>query len=192
MFSPALPKPLHRRPHLLWCTWRGPAAGLTLVELMVVLAILAVLATSALPSLQSQLERRRLMATSAEVVALLQFARSEAVVRGQPLRITFMNDGQRSCVLVHSARATACRCAALPMCEAPASLERALVIPAARGVVVSSNSASMRHDPASGTTTPAGTVRVSAREMAVHHVVNLGGRVRSCSPNGTVPGQPRC
>jgi type IV fimbrial biogenesis protein FimT len=43
-----------------------------------------------------------------------------------------------------------------------------------------------------GTSTPTGTLRlVGGRGRAVHHVVNVMGRVRSCTPAG-VPGWRAC
>ena len=43
-----------------------------------------------------------------------------------------------------------------------------------------------------GTSTPTGTLRlVDSRGRAVHHVVNVMGRVRSCTPAG-VPGWRAC
>jgi type IV fimbrial biogenesis protein FimT len=53
--------------------------------------------------------------------------------------------------------------------------------------------ASMRFDPLHGTSTPTGTLRVvGANERAIHHVVNIMGRVRSCSPQAAVRGYAAC
>ena len=54
------------------------------------------------------------------------------------------------------------------------------------------NVASIAFDPLHGTSTPTGTLRlVDGRGRAVHHVVNVMGRVRSCTPAG-VPGWRAC
>jgi type IV fimbrial biogenesis protein FimT len=48
-------------------------------------------------------------------------------------------------------------------------------------------------DPLHGTSSPTATLRVLGMNgRAVHHVINLMGRVRSCSPSTTVPGYPAC
>jgi type IV fimbrial biogenesis protein FimT len=51
----------------------------------------------------------------------------------------------------------------------------------------------MAFDPLHGTATPTATWRVIARDgRAIHHVVNVMGRVRSCSPDAAVPGHRAC
>jgi type IV fimbrial biogenesis protein FimT len=53
---------------------------------------------------------------------------------------------------------------------------------------VQANVASILFDPLHGTSTPTGTLRVVADSgRAVHHVVNIMGRVRTCSPAGAAP-----
>jgi type IV fimbrial biogenesis protein FimT len=189
MSSPAL----HRRLHATVVS-RPPrrVAGLTLIELMVALAVLAVLVSIALPSLAAQLERRRLVAASAEVAASLQLARSQALVSGLVLRTSVLQGDNRSCLIVHTGSVADCRCGAEPTCLAGAVIERALVLDAAQGFSVQANVASLRHDPRSGTTTPTGTVQVRLRGAAIHHVVNLGGRVRTCAPAPGLPGFAPC
>jgi type IV fimbrial biogenesis protein FimT len=166
--------------------------GLTLIELMVALAVLAVLASAAVPSLSAQLERRRLMSASAEVATTLQFARSHALVSGQPVGATVLREGERSCLIVHTGRSADCSCTATPVCGAPSHIERALVWTGTHGIQLQANVASLRYDPRTGTTSPTGTLRVTSRSGAVHHIVNLGGRVRSCSPAPALPGLAAC
>ena len=60
-------------------------------------------------------------------------------------------------------------------------------------MLVQANVASILFDPVHGTSTPAGTVRVigsTGREL--RHVVNVMGRVRTCSPQGGVSGYRAC
>jgi len=48
-------------------------------------------------------------------------------------------------------------------------------------------------DPVRGTSTPTATVQLSARNgTAIHQVMNIMGRVRSCSPAAAVSGYRRC
>ena len=66
-------------------------------------------------------------------------------------------------------------------------------IDARSGLVLSSSVAALRFDPRLGTATPSGTLRVAATGgAAVHHVVNLTGRVRSCSVGAAWAGMPAC
>jgi type IV fimbrial biogenesis protein FimT len=58
---------------------------------------------------------------------------------------------------------------------------------------VAANVGSIAFDPTRGTSTPAGTVRfVATNGHVIHQVVNVMGRVRSCSPAGAVPGYKAC
>jgi type IV fimbrial biogenesis protein FimT len=66
-------------------------------------------------------------------------------------------------------------------------------LPGAGRVALSSSSASMLFDAERGTVTPTGTLRLRLADgRAVHHVVNIMGRVRTCSPAGRVAGHPAC
>jgi type IV fimbrial biogenesis protein FimT len=52
---------------------------------------------------------------------------------------------------------------------------------------------SILFDSAKGTSTPTGTLRLMGKDQrAVHLVVNIMGRVRSCSPDSAVPGYKAC
>jgi type IV fimbrial biogenesis protein FimT len=58
---------------------------------------------------------------------------------------------------------------------------------------VRSASKSLTFDPVKGTVTPTATLRVEARDgRAIHQIVNLLGRVRSCTPGGRVSDERSC
>jgi type IV fimbrial biogenesis protein FimT len=60
-------------------------------------------------------------------------------------------------------------------------------------VQVRSASKSLTFDPVKGTVTPTATLRVEARDgRAIHQIVNLLGRVRSCSPQGRIAAESAC
>ena len=169
--------------------------GLTLVEMAVVLAIAAIVAASALPDFGAQLAMRRLQGAAGNLAADLQLARSEALARNRTLRFSVRSHAEASCWIVHTGAAGDCDCASDGgiVCAPGATAIRSAVLPAADRIAVAGNVASIVFDPLPGTSTPPGTLRVvDARGRAVHHVVNVLGRVRSCSPAGAVGGYPAC
>ncbi len=172
-------------------------AGVTLIETLVVTIITAITASSAIPGMQGLLETRRLDGAATVLATDLQWVRSEAVARNQPVRITFFGAaGADSCYVVHTGAADACSCdgSGPAVCTGENAREiRTVVLPAAGKVSVEGNVDSILFDPVHGTSTPTGTLRVTgAHGRAVHHIVNLMGRVRSCSPLRTMAAYRAC
>lgn len=169
--------------------------GLSLIEICVVLAIVSILAGSALPSFESMLEARRLEGQAAELAIDLRYVRSEAVARNGGVRVSFQTPAGGSCVIVHTGATADCTCHAsgVAQCSNGATALKTTFYPAGRGTSVHANVASMRFDPSNGTVSPAGTVRVSGSGGAqVNHVVNILGRVRTCSPGSSAKGYKAC
>jgi len=169
-----------------------PAPGFTLVEAATALCVVAVLAALAWPALDTLLDNRRLDALSSTLGADLQFARSEAIVRNEGVRFTVLpHRGDGTCWLVHTGPATDCSCEA--GCAGGARLLRRAHVPSAQRVQLRAPAVSLHFDPQLGTCTPAGTFELAASSgRAVHQVVNVMGRVRSCSPLAQVPGHVAC
>jgi type IV fimbrial biogenesis protein FimT len=167
--------------------------GLTLVESVVTLAVFAIAAASAAPRLQGLLDARRLDGLATGLAADLQLARNEAIARDQPVRITA--HATQACYVIHTGAAASCDCAGAgaATCTSGAQQIRTVHWNAADGIVVQANSASMVFDPLHGTASPTGSWRViSADGRAIHQIVNVMGRVRSCAGAGTVPGYRSC
>ena len=162
---------------------RRRAAGVTLIESLVVLAVLGVLATQAVTQLPDLIDRRRVEATASEAAALLQTARWSAQSTTRSLRASFRHDAGGSCMLIHVAAADCtCGASARPTCDQPDAIVGVLQVPASRGVAIHANVASILYDPLLGTATPAATVRITGvRGLELRQVVNLMGRVRTCS-----------
>jgi type IV fimbrial biogenesis protein FimT len=171
------------------------AHGFSLVESMVVLAVAGVLATTAAPSLTDFIAARRLDGVAAQLATDIQFVRTDAVARNQPVRLTFSNVAGGSCYVIHTGNAAQCSCGTTgpAVCSGGAQQLKTVQLPAGGPVSVAANTASVLFDPLHGTTSPTATVRVTATSgRAIHHVINVMGRVRSCSPLAAVPGYRAC
>jgi type IV fimbrial biogenesis protein FimT len=165
--------------------------GVTLIETLTVVAVTAVLAMAAVPTMSAVIENRRIDGMAAQLAADVHYARSEAVARQQPVRLSMLG----TCYLVHTGAARDCRCMPSQQAECTAGAHRlkAVAWDADAPVRVQANVSSIAFDPTLGTASPAGTLRVVGHsERAVHHVVNLVGRLRSCSLQGRVPGYRAC
>jgi type IV fimbrial biogenesis protein FimT len=168
--------------------------GFSLIEAAVVVAVTAIVATAAVPSLVSFLDGRRLDAAATALAADVQFVRTEAVARNVVVRLSFHDAPAGTCWVVHTGLAGQCTCGDAPpaVCAGGAVEIKTVVLDAADRVGVRANVASIGFDPMHGTSTPTGTLRlVDATGRAVHHIVNVMGRVRSCTPSG-VPGWRAC
>jgi type IV fimbrial biogenesis protein FimT len=165
--------------------------GLTLVEAAVVVGIVAAAATAATPGLHRLIEHRRLDAAATRLAADLQLARNEAIARNRVVRVS--RDETAGCYLLHTGPAGGCRCDADggAACDASSAAIRS-VAPSQR-ITLQSNAGSIAFDPLHGTVTPTATWRLIGSDgRAIHHVVNVMGRVRSCSPEAAVPGYRAC
>jgi type IV fimbrial biogenesis protein FimT len=168
--------------------------GLTLVECMVALGVAAVAAAAAAPDLGRLIDAHRFAGIATQLAADLQLARHEAIVRNRSVR--FSLDATAGCYVIHTGAAGACNCAAgdaPAVCSADTLAVRTVRWSAPDRVALETNAASIVFDPRHGTATPAATLRVvGADGRAVHHVVNVMGRVRSCAGQGRVPGYRAC
>ena len=169
--------------------------GITLIEACVVIAITAVLGGAAAPSLRGLIDTRRIDRAATTLATDLQFVRTEAVARNQPLRLSWhaMTDG--SCYVIHTRNAAQCTCnpTGPASCTGGAQELRTVLLPSADRVRLQTNVSSMLVDPLHGTVSPTGTLRLIGDDTrSVNHVVNIMGRVRSCSPLAAVPGYRAC
>lgn len=169
--------------------------GISLVESCMVLAITAVLAASAAPSMQELIAARRLESAAAQLAADIQLTRAAAVARNQPLRLSLHARSDGSCYVIHTGAANQCDCTqpGPAVCSGGAREIKMVVVTAADQVSIAANVASVLFDPMHGTSSPTGTLRVTGSNgREIRHVINVMGRVRSCSPAPSVAGYRSC
>jgi type IV fimbrial biogenesis protein FimT len=156
--------------------------GVTLIESCIVLAISTTAIGVVAPGLEQMCQRRHLEGASAQLETDLQLARSLAVSQNHGVRVDFSN--ANVCYVIHTGGAGACNCAAdgSATCSATATALRVGTLGVGSRLTLHSNSASMLFDPVKGTVTPTGTVQIgSADGASVRTIINIMGRVRSCS-----------
>lgn len=173
-----------------------PARGLSMVELLCALAILLVLLGGALPMVSDLRLGQRLQAMAALLETDIHLARSTAIRSGQPVRLVVqaLTSGG-SCYMLHNGADDACTCSddGQARCEADVQLLRSESQPASAGVVLAALARPVVFDGRKGTVTPTATLRLAARDgRAIHQVVNIMGRVRSCTPGASVGGLRPC
>jgi type IV fimbrial biogenesis protein FimT len=169
--------------------------GVSMVEAATVLAVIAVVAGTAAPSLQAVVDARRLDAAATQLATDIRFTRTETVARNEALRLSVRPVAGGTCYVVHTGAADACTCAptGAAVCSGAANALRTVFLNGTERVALQANVGSILFDPVHGTSSPTGTLRViGTRDRAIHHIVNVMGRVRSCSPAGAVPGYRAC
>jgi type IV fimbrial biogenesis protein FimT len=174
---------------------RRAQAGVTLVESMITVTVLGAVTSLAVPGFDSAIQRRHLEGAAAQLETDIQHARMLAITRSETLRISFENVAGGSCYVIHRGAANQCGCNTdgSARCEAGATAERSVFFTAGGPLSLTANSRSVAFDPLKGTVTPTATVRLSSRNgMQLHQVVNLMGRVRSCTPTPALSGYKPC
>lgn len=172
--------------------------GFTLVELMVVVAIAAVIGSLAVPSFSGYVVKNRVAGVLAELVGDIQLARTEAVQRNAVVRISF---GTR-CYVLHTVGTSATSCT---QGSANTVGTGAVVIKTVHFDAASTASLSPRDSLTylqfdnirsmaswDATSYPAGSAAIdvtsSVGSWQLRASTTAVGRVRACSPNGSVPG----
>jgi type IV fimbrial biogenesis protein FimT len=186
--------PVHFAPRLPSAARRSQA-GITLVETTVVTSVLAVLTGLAAPSFDSSIQRRHLEGAATQLETDIHHTRMLAVARNAPLHISFESGVGGSCYVIHTGAANQCSCAegGTAVCQGGAEAERSVHFAGDGPVSLRSNSRSVLFDPSKGTSSPTATIQLQARNgAAIHQLMNIMGRVRSCSPAPAMSGYRRC
>ena len=170
--------------------------GITLVETVIVISILSILASIAVTSYSGLQERLRLEGLAAELATDIHYVQSEAIARNHAIRISFGTDTGGTCYALHTGGAGDCSCSSdgASFCTgASDSVLKSVGLLTARGVRIQANVTSILFDPTRGTVSPAGSMNLIASDnKTIRHVVNIVGRTRTCSPNGSAVGYKVC
>jgi len=167
--------------------------GFTITEGLICVTVLLVAVSAALPGFSAARENRRLEGAAAQLETDLQLTRSLAVAQNRTMRFEIGRDEHGTCYVVHSGSAGDCSCAPQgAVCRPGVVAHRHQHYGADTAVAVQANVGSMVFDPLKGTVTPTATIRVEGPRTSIRQVVNVMGRIRSCSPDGTVPGYKAC
>jgi type IV fimbrial biogenesis protein FimT len=197
------------------CRHRRTLAGFTLIELITVIVVAGVLITLAAPSLRDFILVQRLKGINAELLTDLQYARSEAVSRGQAVNVHVKSataDKPLSCYILFTDPASlpsaACDCQ-LPAgsrCSSPSAREiRTVLIPADQGITLSTPAgqpAFVAFDPVNGSilTAVSNAIRgdrfvLSASidsRRTIQTTLSKAGRAAVCAPSDSALGVPAC
>lgn len=170
--------------------------GFSLMEVIVIVSIMTILMGIAAPSFQGLQEIRRLEGRAAELATDIQYLRSEAVARNQKMHIRFGTDAGGTCYVLHTGNTGGCTCTSdgAAECSDPAnSTVKSAGLAARLGLRLQSNVSSILFEPSRGTATPGGSVNIIADSgKTIRQVVNIMGRTRTCSPQGSVNGYTIC
>lgn len=174
---------------------RKGQSGFTLIELMVVLAVLGVLTALALPSYSEIVERRKLNAAGENLFADLMYAKTEAIKRNLPIRLTFTGTGTTWCYGI--AVNAACDCTDnVPACEIESGVQKIVNQSDYEVVSVDAGDSTLANDFISFTPLR-GFVNQKSLQFSVGSgaelrvVVSSLGRIRLCSDTTTF-GHPTC
>ena len=172
------------------------ARGFTLIELMVVVVLASVVVALAAPSFNGMLARKRLEGAALELGTDLQYARSEAVQRNAPVGVVFAS-GCYAIYLIGSTDATNCTTLGtggveLKTVQLASTSGSAVTL----GFAPTVSGAFVAFEPVRGTAaTPGGAdqsglvnVTSSAGNWQLRAIVTRYGRMKTCSPNSSVPG----
>lgn len=174
--------------------------GLTLVELIVTLVIVGVLLTLAVPSFSEAVARERLRGANAQLVTDLKFARSEAIQRGEAVRVDFRSNPSASCYAIYAINAGGtCDCLqGTEQCVAgengvQVELLKIVALPQGQGVSLTTQpSAIIINQERAFHTAELVVTLTGQRGTQLMTSLSTRGSIVTCSPNATMPGVPAC
>lgn len=170
-------------------------SGFTLVELAMALAITSLTVGLVVPTMDQLRSRVHLRGVAAQLETDLQLARTTAVSLNRVVQMSFATTATGSCYVLHSGRPGDCSCDSngVAHCTTDGEAIRTVHLSAPSGVSVSSNSRNIGFEPLRGMVTPTATIMTQSRSgEQINVVINVMGRVRTCSATPHLGGLPKC
>jgi type IV fimbrial biogenesis protein FimT len=168
--------------------------GWTLVDAAIALAIASILVSNVIPPIKRLQDEQRIKSIASLLRTDLQLARSSAVSLGEPVRLQVLAERSKVCYALHRGPVTSCTCASPigPSCES-GSLVGGAAIDTKGAIQLSSTTKTLNFDGTVGTVTPTATFTLADDSgNALKVIVNVMGRVRTCTASGKLSGFPRC
>lgn len=169
--------------------------GFSLMEMAIGLCISAVLLSQALPSLDRMIQRQRLNLLAQTLMVDLKHARNDAMLSPTGMHLHFGQSSQGACYVIYTGPAKQCQCdtSGMPVCTGGARAIKSQWLPNQLKIALHSNSNHMTFKGQMGTVTPGGSIDLSTSHGdSIRHIISIAGRVRSCSPNGSMGQHPAC
>ena len=178
--------------------------GLTSVEMLCAASISLTAISTSVGGMRDLVLRQHLEGAAHEIETSVQLARATAVLEGQTVRLAIqpINDATNTtastarCLILHTGPKDACQCRPLgtaPVCTGDARSLQTQLHDGRSGVRIASNPVSLAFSATRGTVTPTATIKlVDSQGRALHQIVNVMGRTRTCSPAPALVGHLAC
>lgn len=169
--------------------------GISLIETSILCLILAILLSQAIPSMRQLKNSYQVQGFAQTLMTDLQEARSAAVRQGQAMHLGFSHGDGGSCYIVYGGKRDACECngEGRALCQDSGVLVKTEWLPSKQAIILRANVEKLSFHPRQGAVTSTGSIDISRPGgPSVRHVVAITGRVRSCSPDGSLGRLPRC
>lgn len=195
---------------MLRSTFNKQRSGVTLVEMLIGVAVLGVLLAVAVPSLTAMMERRRVVAAAGEIASFFAQARTESAITDDKVTLHMERVpaavGDFSCLrLTTTSNVDTCTCSRREsdLCSVgSAKLLREFILPRSSSVRFDATASGWGFDTYAVTflrglyPTDVKNLRIVVTGVKTNAQLrvdyNNAGRVRTCSPDGSIGGFPAC
>lgn len=171
---------------MLHTTRCRPQKGTSLIECLTAVGIATAALGTVAPGFGAMVDRLRLNAAAAQLETDIQLGRSQAVLDGRSLRLSIAPGPTGACYVIHTGPAHACVCSGnTSSCAGEAVALRTSALEQGDRLRLGATATSIQFNHVSGTVTPTSTLQLeNQRGDKLNLVVNIMGRVRSCSATG--------